>query len=675
MKLINKFIIKAEGGTRTPTKGEFDQYKKEIQARTDLSDTQKDSAINNYFMTGVRYSSTPANSRRTTASRGSNGTSQRRNIFQDIEGDKALIRRALENQQGNLGLNVDEAKRLQQLLVDMGYDISFKDRNTGAIRKGNAAVDGRIGKKTLAAAKQHLALLNNANSDAYEKAYRDKYGKDAVYNNVQGRSSNDVKQITNMLYNYIQQNPDVPIEQAMPWAAPYLTEAFGDLTGKGRYLMDNQQALKDAADNQRMLNSMRIGQNNVIELANAPWKAALTYAGGLASQLGRIPGVNPLLGATLGMRLDPKDYPSFGAMLSDASPNLQFDGAVDWNTAAGRAKESKTLGRAIHDSGPTMWRRGANLLEEAAKIQNEKKRGVQISNDEVDRRYREALDMPGVPGLKVYDRDDVSAAIDMAALVGAGQLAGHELRPSVTRSHNIGLRTTRTKGPALGVRVNPDGSYQVVGGKYSSGPASKVMTDGTMPRSTVLGKQKNGMPTRNTKTVLESESYPLGNGNVHGMTEEYTIGTLRGNQKLIPNGTERVALNQEWGNPEVTIRKNGIDYRFNNRWTSRPAGHRVVYDDIINNRFLVTPPIQYSTGLGGGPRLIPKVEWTAPQYNYEAMYTPQGRAIVVTDPRKPAGDQLMYYGGTSRSNNLWADQPGSGTIPVYVGDEFPVITE
>ena len=671
MKLINKFVIKAEGGTRTPTKDEFDQYKREIQARTDLSDTEKDSAINNYFMTGVRYSSTPSNSRRATSSRGS--SSQRRNIFQDIEGDKALIRRALEAQQSNLGLNVDEAKKLQQLLVDMGYDISFRDKNTGAMRKGNAAVDGRIGQKTLAAAKQHLALLNNANSDAYEKAYRNKYGKDAVYNNVQGRSSDDVKQITNMLYNYIQQNPDVPIEQAMPWAAPYLTEAFGDLTGKGRYLMDTQQQLKDAADNQRILNSMRRGQNNVIELANTPWKAALTYAGGLASQLGRIPGVNPLLGATLGMRLDPKDYPSFGAMISDASPNLQFDGAVDWNTAAGRAKENRTLGSAIHDSGPTMWRRGANLLEEAAKIQNERKRGVQISNDEVDRRYREALDMPRVPGLEFWNRDDVSGLIDAAALMGAGQFAGHELRPNVSRSHNIGLRTTRTKGPALGVKVNPDGSYQVVGGKYSSGPASAVMTDGTMPRSTVLGKQKNGMPTRNTKTVLESESYPLGNGNVHGMTEEYTIGTLRGNQGLIPNGTERVALNQEWGNPEVTIRKNGIDYRFNNRWTSRPAGHRVIYPEDINNRFLVMPPGGRQEG--GRPRLVPKFEWIAPQYNFEQMYTPQGRAIVVTDPRRPVGDQLMYYGGTSRSNNLWADQPGSGTIPVYVGDEFPAIQE
>lgn len=139
--------------------------------------------------------------------------------------------------------------------------------------------------------------------------------------------------------------------------------------------------------------------------------------------------------------------------------------------------------------------------------------------------------MPGVPGLKVYDRDDVSAAIDIAALAGAGQLAGHELRPSVTRSHNIGLRTTRTSGPALGVRVNPDGSYSVVGGKYSSGPASSVMTDGTMPRATIRGKQVKGMPSRNTETVLNSDSYPLGigRGNAQGITDEYTIGTLRGN--------------------------------------------------------------------------------------------------------------------------------------------------
>lgn len=107
-------------------------------------------------------------------------------------------------------LDADKAREIQQILVDNGYDLSFRDRNTGKMRTGQDAIDGRLGNKSINALNQYMALLNGANSTKYEDDYRKAHnGELPVYAKVAGRDDATIRQMTNMYYDYYSRNPEV----------------------------------------------------------------------------------------------------------------------------------------------------------------------------------------------------------------------------------------------------------------------------------------------------------------------------------------------------------------------------------------------------------------------------------------------------------------------------------
>ena len=564
-------------------------------------------------------------------------------------------------------LDFNSARQLQQMLVDQGYDISFKDKNTGKIRTGADAIDGRAGKATMSKALEYSALLGGAQKNTYDEDYRAKYGIDPTYNTIAGRSPEETMQMTNMYYDYLKRNPQ--LFGKFSYATPYMTQQALEMLDAANGTTYSQSA-KDAKDEAHMRASIERGRNNIMIAAGAPAHVVTSALGAAVNQLGRVPGVNTTLEYTLGMNLNPEETNGFS--LSELFPSWQYENAEAINPRTGQPERNLTLGNVMHDSEkPSLVRRTYNAISDATGVHGQP--GLQYWNA-VGNALAQGWNSK--ESAEIWDNPYVEEGVNQLALMGIGQVTGAtQLKGSEGRMHNIGTKSTPVQGNARVGWSSTNGNVEWVGPWERAGKAANVMSNGKMPspgKTTRVNTRRagnrtttrNSHPTKNidemietgNSGVLDSNGNPIkvGSKSQHWDIEEVTLGNARGGR----NGYHGV----DGQNHRGYYANRGTDGQF----TYQPLAHRVRTPHMLNQRFLYTPLNIKSVTFQNTPQQE-NVEYTAPMYTYQ--YTTgsgPGRTMSVMDEN----GNLAYQGIVSNGQNTWADQSWSGRFPRYDGSSF-----